>query len=960
MNLKVKSYVHVPEYTARAIDSYMRRSERALMSKRIRDYVITKEVKRYLLRFLEITLETKKRKTGRALLVSGSYGAGKSYFFLIASLLLDSSFDNEVYQLFHEKFKREKKLLGALDLLLKRKVNLLPVRIDLKAWFERPVDLDEIVIKSLREAIKEYTGKELPLVSEYEKAIEWLSDSDKANRLNEYLKKHELTLDRLVSGLRARDVNSLKIFKSAIEWIVEIYPYRLAPLPSIDEAVEMAVESVKPNFTGIALFIDEVQKYLEARRKLSWVEGDLGVLERVAELTDRFPLLSFVCFLDPGFAKEQGLPWADTLLKTIGRFEHPWWSLKYEELRRLLQEKIEFIEKEELYDILDKSKVAELLGKRAQKELKELYPLSPGTFDVLDDFVRAIGGAARSAFSFIAEGYKRVAEQPLIRDDGFPTVITGDQLYDHFKGQELSVKAKRVLETTDDLRNRIDKELKRYVKFLGICSTIGPLSMSDFKRSFLEEKENVKYAFEQLLKYSEVRHTKEGLRIVPLKVDIETKLKEIQIGSLVDEIATILTRGIGGTKFMPVQNVQRIIDVRFSPLEKAKELVHKTIPKGVDIRILVVLPPVTLSLNERLALMGKAGDRDLLVFLHDARPLDGLEEYIRTKRALQNKAVLEEDVETFLRSGEKRLKDLFRAENVSAFFRSKSLSYGSEALLTSPKLNQRFLRNILQGAFKRLYPEFLHVRPKMEILQKRETNQILREFVFAGEIFAKRKLAENIENITKPLGFAEKTDQNRWILVKPRRGHSGKFFREVMDYIRQGVRLNKFYDFLLSKGLTDPLIDVYLASLIALAEVSILEERSVEVENIRGQTEGIKEIETRLIPLEINRDSPKEFQGQIQVLLKDTMRTKYSIRPSQSLSSNSWLLFKEFLKTIGVEEEKLDEIEAGVSQRVLKKGLPEDRSYKLLKLLEEGTNQYLQALKQLEAALEEFTVKLKG
>jgi len=903
----------------------------------LEDYVITKRIETALEEFLECVLDAEKASR-KAFAAIGAYGSGKSYFLIFSSLIVEALINPSLFIVMQRKLKREgkKKLLEILAKLKKRKIRLLPVRIDLK--HESSTEhLHTILILKLRESVKKYLDIELPVPYEYDEILKTLKkleiepkDPGDLDRFKKALK--EYNYDELKVMMEQRVPDGIRIYKEA--WKIAFYQPPEIPSPPIPVIFSQTIDFLKRNdFHGIAFFVDELQKFLEGREEIL-VENDFLRLEAMSEESRGRSIFLLVSLISRGIAhKKPEIP--KSYEKMLGRFET--FDLTLEELDQIIASRLEFKQKNLLFKKLEKNEAISLLNKDNQGLLSKLYPLNPMTFYLLKDAAN-LRAETRSATKFLWDSYKKIENEPFVQSDTKPTLITPDFLYEYFK-EDLQREKPDIVDEVVNLLNLVKTQTEdKITKFAGVSSVLErSLGDDDIVQAFLVEKTVAERTLEGIRGKRTIFVPREEGKYIISPVLGETKSTILELRKKVtaplERMTTTLNENNKEIKKRTIAGAEREIEILFALIDKAEKYLEKKSDK--EMRVLVVIPQDKLNEEDIRDLGDIASENDLLVLVRkrDA-DLEILRDYFAAIDGVKQKDLTEKQIEIYLENGKLHLKNLFKADNISVFYSgAKIIKHADFISAKDLKVNEAFLDEVLRPAFRRLYPRFSELKIAGEV-KKTFTNKILTYFIYELQMDIDEKtetIAQYVKNIVEPMGLAERTN-DKYRLVLPTREAEKKIIDEMLTKIKETPESCRLYSLLTRSpnGFPDPIIELYLGTLIALKKIVI------------------KDPDKNLV--DFDNFTAEEFEQEIHnIIHKSKKEEDYYLISTEPFPEDTWIVVREFLKEIVKRPVKI--LDAGQ--------IRQDQCDEVVDIMKESLYSHLATLRTIADFLEKYQEKLR-
>lgn len=410
------------------------------------DYILTQDLADMFKKILSSTLGEGWGGTASALpaerrrshLITAQYGAGKSYFLMILSALLDAAGDRTRLRIAKEKFNLFPEMQGLLDQLADKRFLIIQISAEDKG----DIRFKELLVHNLLEQVSRVVP-EAVFSSEYTEAINHLEDMELSPFGSTFAQVLQANFATSLQQLRARlgsyDREGLRVYYAALEQAVKRPVSR--DVLNVETTFQEALDLLKPKgYTHIAILIDEMTAYLKASAGHHSLAETLGELQAFAahcnKPTSRCLFVGAMHEAMRDFLQERSMQ--RDYEKTKGRFDnHEFPVYSSELLAGVFQPDEDVFEQamkgyrgqvKELTDLIERLRMVD--DGQAMK-LSAFFPLHPAVAHYLPFISRELGQAERTSFGFINDEVRPRLEEPLAKGDRL-NLVTLDQVFDYF------------------------------------------------------------------------------------------------------------------------------------------------------------------------------------------------------------------------------------------------------------------------------------------------------------------------------------------------------------------------------------------------------------------------------------------------------------------------------------------------------------------------------------------------
>ncbi len=405
----------------------------------------------------DIITNTETDSTGRAKILTGAYGRGKSHIVLVALSVLYNKDSKLFEKLIKNIQKIDKDIAQNIQNYIISKKRLLPVIINGNSG-----NLSNSFLSALQHALSVYGLDDIMPDTYFDAAIECINkwESDYPDTLKRFEKQIGCKAKKFVDEMQHSNEEIYGKF-------IEIYPELTSGAvfnPFVDANVVNTYDGVNKElkskgYTGMYVVYDEFGKYLETNISRS-SESDMKLLQDMAEKCNRSSEqqmhLMLICHKDISNYIDDGLPQdkVDGWRGISGRFEHIALSNNFHQMYEIISSAIVKNKSEwKRYKKQNESVFEELYDSAVQKNylsgkeelvVNECYPLHPVTTFLLPRLSERIAQNERTLFTFLTADQRNTLRDFVnTSEDKFP-ILTPDRLFDYFE-QEL----KRELRASD-------------------------------------------------------------------------------------------------------------------------------------------------------------------------------------------------------------------------------------------------------------------------------------------------------------------------------------------------------------------------------------------------------------------------------------------------------------------------------------------------------------------------------
>lgn len=445
---------------------------------------------------------------GRAHIISGTYGSGKSHFALVIANYLTKNSDSKDLKTIFDRIW-EKDAPKAQEIYNIRNVDK-PYLLILIEGYD-PGGVEHALLNGLKEALTDSQRGNLPeedLETSYSTAIkkikEWEDKKpDFFKELKKCLDQNGTEIKTLLSDLKEFKEDALRLFREIHHQITlsdfdPFFGYKKVS-EIYHEICEYLIK--EKGFKGIAIIWDQFNDHLESispaylGKEASLIRNFAETVERSGETQLHLILISHNLphtYIQDKISKES----LDNWMTVEGRFEQQYKLAAIEEVEELIDYILiqktgigKWKEVERKIDgstqLLDSILEMDLYLDKKKEWIKETilkgaFPLHPVTTYCLPRISDVVGQQARTMFTFFEDalGLKGFIEDtPIFDDTGQLNFYTAERLFDFFRNAiENNFETRNIIRNYDETMRRVidpdDTLTQKVIKMLAILDTI--------------------------------------------------------------------------------------------------------------------------------------------------------------------------------------------------------------------------------------------------------------------------------------------------------------------------------------------------------------------------------------------------------------------------------------------------------------------------------------------------------
>jgi len=395
-------------------------------------------------------LSTSVPDRGRARILIGAYGRGKSHIVLVLMSLLFKK-DKTLFAALLKKVEDQNpKLYAYISNYINSKKKLLPIIISGSS-----TSITQSFLSALQTALKNENLTNLMPETNFKAAINTIElwQNQYQDTYNKFISELNVPITDFIVSLKEYDV-------AAYEKFNKLYPDLTSgsafnPFLGFDvvELYEKVVDKLKDEgYDGVYIIYDEFSKYLESSIANTTI-SDIKLLQDFAEKCDRsgdkqmhLMLIShkdIANYIDKNLPKDKVDGWKGV----SGRFKHLNLHNNFSQMYEIISAVIkkdnafwtEFCEENETYfnSLIERFIANGILDKKAEETsqiaVKGCYPLHPISTFILPRLSEKVAQNERTLFTFLSSDNKHTLTAFLENAEGDFPMLTPDYVYDYFE-----------------------------------------------------------------------------------------------------------------------------------------------------------------------------------------------------------------------------------------------------------------------------------------------------------------------------------------------------------------------------------------------------------------------------------------------------------------------------------------------------------------------------------------------
>ncbi|UWG97333.1 hypothetical protein LPY66_00395 [Dehalobacter sp. DCM] len=427
----------------------------------------------------DVILSTSVQDRGRARILIGAYGRGKSHIVLMLMSLLFKK-DIALFEVLLNKIKEQNpKLYGFITDYINSDKKLLPIIVSGSS-----TSITQSFLSALQTALKNEKLTNLMPETNFKAAVNTIElwENHYQDTYKKFISELNVPVNDFIVSLKEYDVSSYEKFNRLYPTLTSGSAFN--PFLGFDvvELYEKVVDKLKDEgFNGVYVIYDEFSKYLESSIANTTI-SDIKLLQDFAEKCDRsgdkqmhLMLIShkdIANYIDKSLPKDKVDGWRGV----SGRFKHinlhNNFSQMYEIISAVIKKDGDFwadycqknethfknlIERFEANGILEKNDNA-----TAQTAVKGCYPLHPISTFILPRLSEKVAQNERTLFTFLSSDNKHTLTAFLEDAKGDFPMLTPDYVYDYFepllRKEPYTSEIHKLYETTSKVLQKLDED----------------------------------------------------------------------------------------------------------------------------------------------------------------------------------------------------------------------------------------------------------------------------------------------------------------------------------------------------------------------------------------------------------------------------------------------------------------------------------------------------------------------
>ena len=400
--------------------------------------------------FEEVLLSTAPNATGRARILIGAYGRGKSHIVLVLLSLLSKTDKSAFDRLLGKMKESNPKLYEFTNEYFNSKQKLLPIVVSGSSS-----SLTQSFLYALQKALSDENLSDLMPDTHFKASLNAIENWE-----TDYPETYQKFVDLLGEPIEQFKVSLKEYNVESYEKFVELYPTLTSgstfnPFLGFDvvELYEKVVDKLcEIGYSGVYIVYDEFSKYLESSIGNATI-SDIKLLQDFAEKCNRSGKkqmhLMLIChkdisnYIDNNLPKEKVDGWRGV----SGRFTHTTLHNNFSQMYEIISAVIkkddafwkDFTKKNEqqFFDLEDRYTANGLIDKKNNDAIKAAiygcYPLHPMSTFILPRLSEKVAQNERTLFTFLSSQEKHTLSSFLSEDEKEFPLLTPDYLYDYFE-----------------------------------------------------------------------------------------------------------------------------------------------------------------------------------------------------------------------------------------------------------------------------------------------------------------------------------------------------------------------------------------------------------------------------------------------------------------------------------------------------------------------------------------------
>lgn len=414
---------------------------------KVKNYILTES----LTECIEAYVDNVLNNNNNASYVTGPYGKGKSYLFLILFYIFSKKKSKRIFDGFKNKVALFSKTLSEkLDYIEDNKIHLLPVVVNANT----NNSIQDCFITALKTTLEQNgISGDLDIPTSFSLALKYISiwEKDKENKAIFEKCQQELSfsLEDLKNGLSKANSDALKVFKDLFFCVTHGVEFKSWYDENFAKVYFETAVKIRDKFKGLFVVFDEFGAFLDTPNNM--LVRDLNQIQNFAEMCKKSqssesiikgsaPSLHFALVahkeLD-AYNRDKNLNNAFQTIK--GRFSKYDFTRSFEDDFTSILSSIEIIDKdaynkenEHFFDFLNETKALDLFSEREYEILKKrAFPFNIIALKCLVVISRSLAQNERTMFSFMASNVGETFVNFI--ESHSKGLLNLDYIYDYFE-----------------------------------------------------------------------------------------------------------------------------------------------------------------------------------------------------------------------------------------------------------------------------------------------------------------------------------------------------------------------------------------------------------------------------------------------------------------------------------------------------------------------------------------------
>lgn len=464
---------------------------------KIKNYILTKSLTECIEQYVDNVLTN----NNNASYITGPYGKGKSYLFLVLFYIFSEKKSKRIFENFRNKVLLfSPSLLKKIDYIEENKIYLLPIVINANTGDT----LHDHFITAISSAL-ERNGirKDLDIPTSYSLALKfiktWENDKDNEEIFKKCKSEISYSLEELKKGLKSGRSEYLTVFKGLFSCVTHGVEFKSWYDENFAKVYFETANKLLEKFRGLFVVFDEFGAFLDTPNNT--LVRDLNAIQNFAEMCKKDkssnsrlklsePSIHFVLVahkeLD-AYNRDKNLNNAFQTIK--GRFQKYDFARSFEDDFTSILSSIEIIDKETYNKntrrygkFLDKTKDLALFSDSEYKILqRRAFPFNPVALKCLVIISRSLGQNERTMFSFMASNVGSTFSNFI--DCHSTQLVNLDYIYSYFEdvislSKEYSELYVRFKSAYRMCRNEIEEQVLKAFIILKIASSSSVINVN--------------------------------------------------------------------------------------------------------------------------------------------------------------------------------------------------------------------------------------------------------------------------------------------------------------------------------------------------------------------------------------------------------------------------------------------------------------------------------------------------